>query len=97
MLKRNISITIFLCFVLAGILSAQTSKTKFINVNTASLEQLCTVPGIGPITAKRIIEKRPYSQIDDLQKVKGIGSGKRFLKLIQYLVVSDEIKGRIQD
>ncbi len=47
--------------------------TARININTATLEQLDTLPGVGPATAQRIVEGRPYSVIEDLMRVKGIG------------------------
>jgi competence protein ComEA len=48
-----------------------------VNVNTASLDELQTVTGIGPTIAQRIIDERrngPYKSLDDLQaRVRGIG------------------------
>jgi competence protein ComEA len=44
-----------------------------VDLNRASLEKLETLPGVGPETAKAITKGRPYQNIDDLQKVKGIG------------------------
>jgi competence ComEA-like helix-hairpin-helix protein len=44
-----------------------------ININTASPAQLDQLAGIGPVMAQRIIEARPFSSVDDLDKVKGIG------------------------
>ncbi len=44
-----------------------------INVNTASLAELDTLPGVGPKTAQLIVDGRPYAQVEDLLKVKGIG------------------------
>ena len=47
-----------------------------INLNTASLEQLCVLPGVGPRTAERIVElrrKRPFRQSSEVMRVKGIG------------------------
>jgi competence protein ComEA len=41
--------------------------------NSASREQLITIPGVGDVMAKRIIDGRPYTTMNDLLKVPGIG------------------------
>jgi competence protein ComEA len=56
------------------------AQTK-LDVNTASLAELENVPGIGPSIAERITEARPFKSADDLQRVKGIGPGKRYEKI----------------
>jgi competence protein ComEA len=39
---------------------------ELINVNTASVESLDTLPKIGPVTAQKIINGRPYGSIEEL-------------------------------
>lgn len=49
-----------------------------IDLNTATAEQLDSLPGIGPVMANRILEWRQahqrFSSVDELQEVEGIGS-----------------------
>ncbi len=44
-----------------------------LNINTAGSSELESLPGIGPVTASKIIDNRPYGQIDDLLTKKIIG------------------------
>lgn len=74
----------------------QTTNSKItagqiININTATEAQLDTLPGIGPATAKKIIDYRntqgKFSTKEDLLKVKGIGE-KKFTQIKNYITVN---------
>lgn len=59
------------------------SRSK-VNINRAGVEELITLPGIGPALAQRILDYReqhgPFRSIEDIQNVSGIGP-KRFQEL----------------
>ncbi|MCL4367547.1 helix-hairpin-helix domain-containing protein [Patescibacteria group bacterium] len=44
-----------------------------ININSASLDTLDSLPGVGPVTAQKIVDNRPYSQTEDLVTKKVVG------------------------
>lgn len=47
--------------------------TSKININTASLDELDTLSGVGKITAQKIIQSRPYQSLEELVTKKVIG------------------------
>jgi competence protein ComEA len=98
----NVALVLILClgvglvmtpaFALAQKASAQQkpATAEKVNLNTATAEQLQTIPGIGPAMAKRVLEYRAkvgkFTKIEDLINVKGIGD-KQFLKMKDRLTV----------
>jgi DNA uptake protein ComE-like DNA-binding protein len=73
-------------------LSLATGSTKLtsgqkINPNTAALDQLMLLPGIGEVTANHMIKSRPFKKVNDLLKVEGIGE-KTLERLVPFLDLS---------
>ena len=72
--------------------AAKTAATAgTVNLNTATVAQLETLPGIGKATAERILEYRQknggFKKVEDLMNVRGIGE-KSFLKMKPLITVT---------
>lgn len=71
--------------------SAGRAPANLVNLNTASADQLESLPGIGPKTAGRIIEYRQkhggFKKVEELMNVQGVGE-KSFLKLKHLITVT---------
>jgi len=63
--------------VLPSVVTTATPSGDLVNINTATAEELVSLPGIGATTAQNIIEYRtehgPFVHIEDLMNVAGIG------------------------
>ncbi|WP_210756799.1 ComEA family DNA-binding protein [Caldichromatium japonicum] len=60
-----------------------------IDLNTATQQQLESLPGIGPALATRIVEYRqtkPFASVEEIKEVKGIGEGK-FIQIKDLITV----------
>lgn len=49
------------------------SDSQCVNINTATIGQLDSLDGVGPSTAQKIVEGRPYGKKEDILNVSGIG------------------------
>lgn len=64
----------------AGVVAAGgsgSSRASPVNLNSATIEQLDTLPGVGPVTAQKIVDFRrehgPFTSVDQLDAIPGIG------------------------
>jgi len=71
------------CLLLAGTVTLA-AEGDTVDLNRAGVEELSTLPGVGPVIAGRIVNYREeqgrFGRIEDLLNVRGIGE-KKFLQL----------------
>lgn len=65
-------------------LSQDGSDAMLISINSASQFELELLPGVGPVTAQKIIDNRPYETLEELVIKKAVGQ-KLFEKIKQYV------------
>jgi competence ComEA-like helix-hairpin-helix protein len=86
-----LSIPLILVFALEARPNTKNPPAHSVDLNTATAEQLQQVPGIGPSTAKAIVNFRqksgPFQKIEDLLVIKGISKA-RLEKMRPYLTLS---------
>jgi len=90
------AVAALLLFALSASAFAQKQPpAKPIDLNTATLEQLQQLPGVGPSTAKAIIRFReksgPFKRVEDLLAIHGISKA-RFEKLRPYITVNPPLQ-----
>jgi len=97
MLKRIVATALAVAFALnlgtgLAVAAAKPAPAGKVNINTASAEQLTTLPGVGPKLAARILEYRQksgaFKSVQELMNVRGIGE-KNLKKIEQYLSTGD--------
>ena len=64
----------------AGQSSISGDRDGLVDINSATLAQLESLPGLGPTLAQSVIEYRemngPFKELDEIMEVPGIGPGK---------------------
>jgi competence protein ComEA len=78
--RKPYRMEVFFAIVLAAVLALAAGGAlaagALIDINTADQKAIESLPGVGPATAKAIIQGRPYKSVDDLANVKGLGKSK---------------------
>jgi competence protein ComEA len=73
-----------------GIVNTSHINTGRVNINTATVDDLYALPGIGPTTAQAIVDFRlqhgPFEVIQDIQNVPGIGPA-TYAQIKDYIIV----------
>jgi comEA protein len=92
--RRSLILFAIASFLFPAVATANKKKPPDhpINLNTATSAELQEVPGIGPVTADKILKMRklrgPFKSVNELRAIKGIGP-KRLAKMKPYLTVGD--------
>jgi competence ComEA-like helix-hairpin-helix protein len=91
----GLALVMTLCPV-AAVVDAQDKAKKLpppakpFDLNSATYDQFHSLPGVGPVTAQRILDYRkksgPFLRVEDLLAVRGISAG-RLEKIKQYVMV----------
>jgi competence ComEA-like helix-hairpin-helix protein len=90
--RWQIAFVVLAAFLLAPVAGAQKKPpTKPLDLNSATLQELQQLPGIGPSTAKAIVQFReksgPFQRVEDLLAIHGISKA-RLEKLRPYVKVT---------
>jgi competence protein ComEA len=76
-MKKSVTITVIAVLLMAWAMPLLAGELEKVDINTATLEQLMTLTGVGESYAERIIEHREkngkFQKPEDITLVKGIG------------------------
>ena len=94
LIRRKAALSLLLAlFLIAQSSGAQSKKplpAKPLDLNTATVEQLQTLPTVGPVAAKAIVRFReksgPFRKVEDLLAVRGF-TKRRLAKIRPYITV----------
>ena len=75
-MKTTNFLIFILIFLLFANLTSATCTSSQVDINSASLQDLDKLTGVGPTTAQKIVDTRLFSTVDDLLRVMGIGDKK---------------------
>jgi len=70
---------VIICVLLLGFFSFPGFAQDLVDINAAAVEELTSLPGIGPVIAGKIVEYREakaFATIEEILEVKGIGPAK---------------------
>ena len=87
-LRRSACLLGALCLVwllASAALVTAAARRGHVNLNTASRDELVALPGVGEVTADKIIAGRPYRSVDELSRV---GVGAKTLERLRPLVTA---------
>lgn len=94
-ITRGLAALLLLFVACTAALAQKQPPAKPLDLNTATLEQLEQLPGVGPNTAQAVIRFReksgPFNRVEDLHSIHGISKA-RFEKIRPYITVSPSQK-----